>query len=332
MKPEAMADADENDKGHLETLEAFHREVWGWLLKRGLVDNDDDDEWRGFVDVIEEHEAEIEACAIRACLAALSNPKAPAAQVVLRTEIEKLVCRGYDNGTALVSLNAVLAIVDADLVATPPAPTSAVDGADLITRITSFLSGHLSGPIQSRGNALLEEAVAALSKATLQGEAAVDGEAVKALEWKLRSSAFSDEWKANTVGGRYLSKRYCQCANSKTNPCIVCGLPKFIDPEWLKRKIEEDRDEGEIGAGFELFPLPEAPAAPVPRMKAEEIATHHGGYAVGTIGYLRLVDAIAALVATPPASEAYPPKSLLQTAERIIDAQRAEKKRRGIGQ
>ncbi|MER8560121.1 hypothetical protein [Mesorhizobium sp. M0578] len=60
-----------------------------------------------------------------------------------------------------------------------PAPTSAVDGADLITRITSFLSGHLSGPIQSRGNALLEEAVAALSKATLQGEAAVDGEAVK---------------------------------------------------------------------------------------------------------------------------------------------------------
>ncbi|MER8540305.1 hypothetical protein NKH17_12700 [Mesorhizobium sp. M1334] len=84
-----------------------------------------------------------------------------------------------------------------------PAPTSAVDGADLITRITSFLSDHLSGPIQSRGNALLEEAVAALSKATLQGEAAVDGKAVKALEWKLRSSAFSDEWKANTVVGRY---------------------------------------------------------------------------------------------------------------------------------
>ncbi|MER8602842.1 hypothetical protein NKH48_03470, partial [Mesorhizobium sp. M1233] len=66
-----------------------------------------------------------------------------------------------------------------------PAPTSAVDGADLITRITSFLSGHLSGPIQSRGNALLEEAVAALSKATLQGEAAVDGEMVKALTPKM---------------------------------------------------------------------------------------------------------------------------------------------------
>jgi len=47
-------------------------------------------------------------------------------------------------------------------------------------------------------------------------------------------------------------KRYCQC-NSLTNPCIVCGLPKFIDPTWLRRKIEEDPNEGEIGAGFELF-------------------------------------------------------------------------------
>ncbi len=55
-------------------------------------------------------------------------------------------------------------------------------------------------------------------------------------------------------------KTYCQC-NSLTNPCIVCGLPKFIDREWLKRKIEEDGDEGEIGAGFELFPLP-APMSP----------------------------------------------------------------------
>ncbi|MER8560120.1 hypothetical protein [Mesorhizobium sp. M0578] len=68
---------------------------------------------------------------------------------------------------------------------------------------------------------------------------------------------------ANPQAPASLSKRYCQCANSKTNPCSVCGKPKFIDPEWLKRKIEEDRDEGEIGAGFELFPLPEAPAAPV---------------------------------------------------------------------
>ncbi|MER9768910.1 Lar family restriction alleviation protein [Mesorhizobium sp. M0189] len=57
------------------------------------------------------------------------------------------------------------------------------------------------------------------------------------------------------------AKRYCQCSNSKTNPCNVCGAPKFINPEWLKRKIEEDGDEGEIGAGFEIFPLPEAPAS-----------------------------------------------------------------------
>lgn len=50
--------------------------------------------------------------------------------------------------------------------------------------------------------------------------------------------------------------KYCTCANSKTNPCIMCGKPKFIDPEWLKQKLETDPDEGEIGVGFELFPLP----------------------------------------------------------------------------
>lgn len=48
------------------------------------------------------------------------------------------------------------------------------------------------------------------------------------------------------------SNRYCSCDNSKTNPCIICGKRKFIDPEWLKRKIETDPEEGEIGAGFEI--------------------------------------------------------------------------------
>lgn len=58
------------------------------------------------------------------------------------------------------------------------------------------------------------------------------------------------------------SDQYCQCENSKTaNPCIVCGKPKFIDREWLKRKIEEDGDEGEIGAGFEIFPSTTQPTA-----------------------------------------------------------------------
>jgi hypothetical protein len=52
--------------------------------------------------------------------------------------------------------------------------------------------------------------------------------------------------------GEAKKPRYCQC-KSLTNPCIVCGLPKFIDPQWLKRKIEKDGEEGEIGAGFELF-------------------------------------------------------------------------------
>ncbi|MER8924310.1 hypothetical protein [Mesorhizobium sp. M0859] len=54
----------------------------------------------------------------------------------------------------------------------------AVDVDDLIKRITSFLSGHLSGPIQSRGNALLEEAAAVLSKAQAIPTSAVEEESV----------------------------------------------------------------------------------------------------------------------------------------------------------
>lgn len=54
--------------------------------------------------------------------------------------------------------------------------------------------------------------------------------------------------------------RYCTC-NSKTNPCIVCSKPKFIDPEWLKRKIEEEPDGMEVGAGFEIFSTPDTVAA-----------------------------------------------------------------------
>lgn len=51
-----------------DLLNKFHQEVWGWLLKRGLVDRNDD-EWDGFVAVIEEHEGEIEAAAIRSVAA-----------------------------------------------------------------------------------------------------------------------------------------------------------------------------------------------------------------------------------------------------------------------
>lgn len=53
--------------------------------------------------------------------------------------------------------------------------------------------------------------------------------------------------------------RYCTC-NSKTNPCVVCSKPKFIDPEWLKRKIEEEPDGMEVGAGFEIFSTPDTVA------------------------------------------------------------------------
>lgn len=34
-------------------------------------------------------------------------------------------------------------------------------------------------------------------------------------------------------------------------PC--CRPPLTIDREWLKRKLETDPEEGEIGAGFELM-------------------------------------------------------------------------------
>ncbi|WP_287210710.1 hypothetical protein [Mesorhizobium sp.] len=61
-------------------LEAFHREVWGWLLKRGLVNNGDV-ECDDFTTVIEEHEQEIEAAATRAAASALT---------ALRAENERL--------------------------------------------------------------------------------------------------------------------------------------------------------------------------------------------------------------------------------------------------
>ena len=48
----------------IKGLEAFQKEVMGWLRERELVDLRDD-EWDGFTAVIEEHEAEIEAAAIR---------------------------------------------------------------------------------------------------------------------------------------------------------------------------------------------------------------------------------------------------------------------------
>lgn len=65
--------------------------------------------------------------------------------------------------------------------------------------------------------------------------------------------------------------RYCTC-NSKTNPCIVCGKPKFIDPEWLKRKIEEEPDGMEVGAGFDIFSAPTSAAATPADVGEEPVA------------------------------------------------------------
>ncbi|RWB40478.1 MAG: hypothetical protein EOQ44_25405 [Mesorhizobium sp.] len=50
---------------HYRSLLKFHKEVWGWLIKRGLVDPAND-EWRGFKEIIEEHKDEIEAATRRA--------------------------------------------------------------------------------------------------------------------------------------------------------------------------------------------------------------------------------------------------------------------------
>ncbi|CAM5655449.1 hypothetical protein MAUB1S_11392 [Mycolicibacterium aubagnense] len=41
------------------------------------------------------------------------------------------------------------------------------------------------------------------------------------------------------------------------------SMKLLVDKEWLKRKIEEDGHEGEIGAGFELFPVPASEKATV---------------------------------------------------------------------
>lgn len=43
--------------------------------------------------------------------------------------------------------------------------------------------------------------------------------------------------------------KYCTCANSVTSdPCIVCGKPKFITREWFERRAAAEGDL-EIGAG-----------------------------------------------------------------------------------
>ncbi|MER8941307.1 hypothetical protein NKH82_17630 [Mesorhizobium sp. M0915] len=65
--PAPTSAVDGGEAERIASLEAFQREVWGWLVDRGLVDPHDD-EWDGFTAVIEEHEAEIEDAATRAAL------------------------------------------------------------------------------------------------------------------------------------------------------------------------------------------------------------------------------------------------------------------------
>lgn len=61
--------------GLVNELDKFQNEVFGWLKSRGLVD-DFDDEWDGFVSVIEEHETEIAAAAERPLFKRLEQAKA----------------------------------------------------------------------------------------------------------------------------------------------------------------------------------------------------------------------------------------------------------------
>lgn len=74
------------EQSEIETLREFNREVWGWLVERGLV-SDDDDEWDGFATVIEMHEDEIAESARREAIRTLietSNEDGTAAWVFTR--------------------------------------------------------------------------------------------------------------------------------------------------------------------------------------------------------------------------------------------------------
>ncbi|MER9769011.1 hypothetical protein NKJ09_23435 [Mesorhizobium sp. M0189] len=75
--PTSAVDGEEAER--IANLEAFHKEVWDWLVYRGLADPRDD-EWDGFTQIIEEHEEKIEDAATRAALSkaqAAPLPKAP---------------------------------------------------------------------------------------------------------------------------------------------------------------------------------------------------------------------------------------------------------------
>lgn len=124
--PEA-GEADEEAE-RAESMEAFHKEVMGWLAKRDLVEPNDD-EWRGFTAVIEEHEQEIEACATRM---ALSTPAAPELAVKAVRDALELARLWLANSMPVVELAG-------------PKPLPAIDAALSSIDHSSTLVGEMDG-------------------------------------------------------------------------------------------------------------------------------------------------------------------------------------------
>lgn len=87
---------------------------------------------------------------------------------------------------------------------------------------------------------------------------------------------------------------YC-IAPRENHPKAGARLRMAFDSDWLKRKIAEDGEEGEIGAGFELFPLPAA-APPAGMAEALRVTSLFADqYRGGAQGASMDCDAAAAL-------------------------------------
>ncbi|RWQ35819.1 MAG: hypothetical protein EOS20_17245 [Mesorhizobium sp.] len=114
IAPATQAAPDDDDRDM--DLDAFHREVWGWLLKRGLVSNGDA-EWDGFTTVIEEHEQEIEAAATRAAAAALTALQAENERLLREREITNAMVEQLHGPLSVAALTARAERAEAELAA-----------------------------------------------------------------------------------------------------------------------------------------------------------------------------------------------------------------------
>ncbi|MER8967688.1 hypothetical protein NKI25_18535 [Mesorhizobium sp. M0808] len=238
----------------------------------------------------------------------------------------------YFVGDALVS----------KLYATPPPQTSAVDG-DTIAAIMEdiWTMARCSSPTDRQFWA--DKFCAALN-AQAAPTSAVDGEMVKVLTPKMAEAGRAKLVELGYDGVDFTDAQQVYLAMRDAAPTsAVDGLTYARISEIVHECRDRQRSAGEGDQMLSRWiseALSKAQAAPVGELYREllllmESYTAYAGDAIPASILTRSQDLharLSALVATPPASEAYPPKSLLQTAERIIDAQRAEKKRRGIDQ